>query len=87
MSPTNILMKFGMKGKLNQYFIRRFEILGNCGKVSYRLAFPFILSMVHPVFHVSMLKQYHHDDSHVIQWDSGCLDQNMFFEGELSSKP
>ena len=87
MSPTKILMRFEIKGKLNLYFIRRFEILGNCGKVSYRLTFPSILSMVHPVFHVSMLKQYHHDDSYVIQWDLGSLDQNMSFEEELSSKP
>ena len=31
---TKCVMRFGMIGKLNLYFIRPFEILGNCVKVS-----------------------------------------------------
>ncbi|XP_047259572.1 uncharacterized protein LOC107841496 [Capsicum annuum] len=51
-------------------------------QVAYELALPPGLSAVHLVFHVFMLKRYHPDDSHVIQWDSVILDQNLTFEEE-----
>lgn len=59
-----------MNEKLYLYFIKPFEILRKCGKVSYRLALPSIISMIHSVSHASTLKRFHHDDSHVIQWKS-----------------
>ncbi|WMV44953.1 hypothetical protein MTR67_038338 [Solanum verrucosum] len=80
--PTKGVMKFEMKEKLSPRFTRPFEILGKYGEVAYRLALPSSLSAVHLVFHVSILKQYLHDDSHVIKWDSIALDQNLSFEEE-----
>ena len=38
------------------------------GEVAYRLALPSQLLLVHDVFHVSMLRKYHPDPGHVIQW-------------------
>ncbi|WMV41771.1 hypothetical protein MTR67_035156 [Solanum verrucosum] len=52
------------------------------GAVAYRLALPPNLLAVHPVFHVSILKGYHHDDSQVIQWNFIYLDQDLSFEEE-----
>ena len=34
--------------------------------MAYELALPVELSPVHPVFHVSMLRKYIHDESHII---------------------
>ena len=61
------VMRFGKKGKLAPRYIGPFEILERVGMVAYLLALPLNLSQVHPVFHVSMLKKYILDPSHVLQ--------------------
>jgi hypothetical protein len=65
-APMKGITKFGKKGKLNPHFIGPFEILERIGHVAYRLALPLNLAGVHDVFHVSMLKKYISDSSHVI---------------------
>ena len=81
-SPTKGGMRFGRKGKLSPRFIGPFEILERYGEVANKLALPPNLSVVHHVFHVSMLKRYRYDNSHVIQWDSVALDQDLSYEEE-----
>ena len=76
------VMRFGKKGKLSPRFIGPFEILSRVGEVAYKLALPPILSVVHPVFHVSMLRKYIPDESHVISLDSVELGQDMTYEEE-----
>ena len=66
-SPSRGIIRFGMKGKLNPRYIGPFEILEKIGPVAYRLALPPELANVHNVFHVSMLKKYVFDPSHVIE--------------------
>ena len=73
------ILRFGRKGKLSPRFIGPFEILDRVGQVAYRLALPPDLSSVHPVFHVSMLRKYVHDPSHVIQLQSVQLDENLSY--------
>ncbi|XP_058068388.1 uncharacterized protein LOC131217467 [Magnolia sinica] len=63
------LMRFGQKGKLAPHFIGPFEILDRVGAVAYRLALPTTLASIHNVFHISMLKKYTPDDSHIISWE------------------
>ncbi|WMV32803.1 hypothetical protein MTR67_026188 [Solanum verrucosum] len=84
-SPTKDMMRIGKKEKLNSRFMGPFEILGKCREVAYRLALLLNLSAVHLMFHLSMLKLYCHNDSHVIQWDSIALDQNLSFKEESNS--
>ena len=60
------VMLFGRKGKLSPRYIGPFKILEMIGKVAYRLALPPKLSSVHNVFHVSMLRKYISDPSHVL---------------------
>ena len=66
-SPMKDVTRFRKRGKLNPRFIGPFEILERIGKVSYRLALPPAMSGVHDVFHVSMLRKYVHDPSHILQ--------------------
>ncbi|KAF5471847.1 hypothetical protein F2P56_008613 [Juglans regia] len=60
-------MRFGKKGKLSPRYIP-FEILERIGAAAYRLALPPHLSAVHNVFHVSMLRKYALDPTHVLEY-------------------
>ena len=68
-SPWKGVMRFGKKGKLSPRFIGPFEILKRVGKVAYELALPPNLQHIHNVFHVSMLREYHPDASHIIEYE------------------
>ena len=76
------VMRVGKKGKLSPRFIGTFEILSRVGEVAYKLALPPNLSAVHPVFHVSMLRKYIPDESHVLSLDSMDLGPDLTFEEE-----
>ncbi|XP_074292397.1 uncharacterized protein LOC141619267 [Silene latifolia] len=65
-SPMKGVMRFGKRGKLSQKFIGPYEILDRVGEVAYRLALPPALARVHNVFHVSQLRRYLSDPSHVL---------------------
>lgn len=78
-SPMKGILRFGRKGKLSPRFIGPFEILERVGQVAYRLALPPDISGVHPVFHVSMLRKYVHDPSHVIQHQEVQLDEHLSY--------
>ena len=65
-SPSKGVHRFGKRGKLKPRYIGPFEVLQRIGPVAYRIALPPELSQVHDVFHVSMLRKYVHDPTHVI---------------------
>ena len=50
--------------------------------MAYKLALPPSLSAVHPVFHVSMLRKYIPDESHVISLDSVELGPDLTYKEE-----
>ncbi|EOX99963.1 Uncharacterized protein TCM_009073 [Theobroma cacao] len=79
-SPTKGVMRFGKKGKLSPRYIGPFEILEKVGAVAYRLALPPDLSNIHPVFHVSMLRKYNPDPSHVIRYETIQLQDDLTYE-------
>jgi hypothetical protein len=74
------VMRFGRKGKLSPRFIGPLEILERIGTVAYRLALPPNLSGIHDVFHVSMLKKYVPDVTHVLESESLQIQPNMTYE-------
>ena len=55
-SPIKGVMRFGKKVKLAPRYIGPFKILERVGIVVYQLALPRSLSQMHPVSHVSMLR-------------------------------
>ena len=55
--------------KLTPRFIGPFEILKRVGPVAYQVALPPSLANLHSVFHVSQLRKYVYDPSHVIALD------------------
>jgi len=55
--------------KLTPRFVGPFEIVEKVGVVAYQIALPPSLSNLHDVFHVSQLRKYVYDESHVIQVD------------------
>ncbi|CAN6688839.1 unnamed protein product [Malus baccata var. baccata] len=66
LSPWRGVVRFGKKGKLSPRYIGPYSITERVGKVAYRLELPQELSKVHDVFHVSMLRHYVSNPSHVI---------------------
>ena len=66
--PKRGVSRFGVKGKLAPRYTGPFEIVERIGTLAYRLDLPPQLSHVHNVFHVSMLRKYEPDPSHVIMW-------------------
>ncbi|KAL5555342.1 hypothetical protein UlMin_037578 [Ulmus minor] len=79
-APMKGVMRFGKKGKLSPRYIGPFEILERIGKVAYRLALPPELSYVHNVFHVSMLRRYVSDPSHVLENEPIEVHKDLTYE-------
>ena len=66
-SPTRGVMRFGVREKLSPRYVGPFEVLDHVGEVAYRSTLPPSLAGVHNVFHVSMLRKYISDPSHIIE--------------------
>ena len=67
LSPWKGVVRFRKRGKLSPRYIGPFEIVERIGPVAYRLDLPEELSRVHNVFHISMLRKYISDPSHVFE--------------------
>ncbi|KAJ8761423.1 hypothetical protein K2173_001554 [Erythroxylum novogranatense] len=74
------VMRFGKKGKLSPRYVGPYEILERIGPLAYRLALPPELSQIHDVFHVSMLRRYRSDPSHIIQTSEVQLSDDLSYE-------
>ncbi|KAK2395736.1 hypothetical protein QL285_057442 [Trifolium repens] len=66
--------------KLTPRFIGPFQILRRVGPVAYHIALPPKLSNLHDVFHVSQLRKYYPDPSHVIEPETVELRDNLEYE-------
>ena len=78
--PKKGVARFSKRGKLSPMFIGPFKILERVGTVAYRLALPPSMAGVHEVFHVSMLRRYTPDLSHVVDWGEIEVDTDGTFE-------
>ena len=79
-SPWKKVMRFGRKGKLSPRFIGPYEVIEKVGPVEYRFALPPELEKIHNVFHVSMLRRYRSDPSHVVSSETIELRPDLTYE-------
>ena len=63
-------------------FIGSYEVIEKVGPVAYRLALPPELEKIHNVFHVSMLRRYKSDPSHVVSLETIELRPDLTYEEE-----
>ncbi|XP_027337267.1 uncharacterized protein LOC113850960 [Abrus precatorius] len=66
--------------KLSPKFIGPFEVLSKVGPVAYEITLPPNLSNLHPVFHVSQLRKYIPDPTHVIELDPVQVRENLSYD-------
>ena len=76
--PKKISLRLGIFSNLAPRYCRPFEILSRIGQVAYQLALPPNLK-VHNVFHISVLKKYVHDATHVINWNNVQVEHEGYF--------
>ena len=81
-SPWKKVMRFGKKGKLSPKFIGPYEVIEKVGPVAYRLTLLPELEKIHNVFHVSMLRRYRSDPSHVVSSERIELRPYLTYEEE-----
>ncbi|XP_021770648.1 uncharacterized protein LOC110734811 [Chenopodium quinoa] len=76
-------MRFGKTRKLIPKYIGPYEIIQKVGKVAYKLDLPKELERVHNVFHVSQIREYVPDVTHVLQPETIEMDDNLTYEERL----
>ncbi|KAA3483460.1 DNA/RNA polymerases superfamily protein [Gossypium australe] len=79
-SPWKKVLRFGWKGKLSPRFIGHYKVLKRVGPVAYQLELSVDLSQIHDVFHVSMLRRYRSDPSHVVPVEEIEVSPYLCFE-------
>ena len=75
-------MRFGNKGKLSPRCIGPYEIVERVGPLAYRLALPPELAKIHTVSHVSMLRRYRFDPSHIMKDSEIEIFENLIYVEE-----
>ncbi|XP_074299267.1 uncharacterized protein LOC141630329 [Silene latifolia] len=78
-SPMWGVMIFGKWGKLSKKFIVPYEILDRVREVAYHFALPPVVECVYNVFHVSQLRKYVSDQTHVLEVDNIELDDALTY--------
>ncbi|XP_021773566.1 uncharacterized protein LOC110737529 [Chenopodium quinoa] len=73
-------MRVRKKGKLSPKYISPYEIIQKVGKVAYKSDFPNQLEMVHNVLHVSQIRKYVPDVTHVLQPETIEMDEKLTYE-------
>ena len=78
--PWKGVLRFRKKGKLIPRYMGPYEIVERIGEVEYRLRLPPELASIHDVFHVSILRKYIADPSHVLRDQLVELKEDMTYE-------
>ena len=74
------VIRFGKRGKLSPRYIGPYQIIERIGPVAYKLNLSDELSRIHNVFHVSMLRKYVYDSSHVLKELPIHIEENLTYE-------
>ncbi|KAA3484872.1 reverse transcriptase [Gossypium australe] len=81
-SPWRKVLSFCRKGKLSPSFIGLYQIIKRVAPVAYQLELPTEVDRIHDVFHVSMLRCYRSDPSHIVPIKEIEIQPNLSFEEE-----
>ena len=81
-SPWKGVLRFGKRGNLSPRYIGPYKIVERIGEVAYRLELPSYLDRIHDVFHVSMLRKYIPNPSHVLTEQPVEIQENLTYEEE-----
>lgn len=81
--PSKSTIQFGKGTKLSPLFIGLFKVLEKFGRIAYHLTLQPHLHKFHNIFHVSVLKHYTDNKSHILQWK----ELQVLDEGTISIKP
>ncbi|XP_027098917.1 uncharacterized protein [Coffea arabica] len=65
--------------KLKPRYIGSYRIQSRVGTVAYQLELPVKMSRIHNVFHVSLLKKYHPDPTHILHTEDVELDETLTY--------
>ena len=74
------VVRFGKKEKLSPHYVGPYEICQRVGKDAYELRLPSELSLVHPVFHVSMHKNFIDDPKSVFPIVGLVVQENLSYK-------
>ena len=72
--PKKRSLKLGSYTKLAQQFCGPFQVFERIGLMEYKLSLPVHL-IIHNIFHISLLKKYIHDSTHIIDWNVVQVEQ------------
>nr|CAN81227.1 hypothetical protein VITISV_038888 [Vitis vinifera] len=79
-SPMKSIMRFEIKKKLNPRFVGPFEVLERVDTLAYKVALPPSLFKIHNIFHVSTLRKYMYDPSHVVELEPIQIYEDLTYE-------
>ena len=81
-TPTKGIGRVIKSKKLTPKFVGPYQILRKVGPVAYEVALPPQLANLHNIFHVSQLKKYVSDPSHILAEDEVQVKENLSFEAQ-----
>ncbi|XP_070031659.1 uncharacterized protein [Nicotiana tomentosiformis] len=73
-------MRFGKKEKLIPRYVGPYRVIQRIGRVAYKLKLPPEMSLVHPVFHVSMLKKVVRDMLLIVPVEAIEVNEELTYE-------
>ena len=74
------VMRFGKNGKISPQYIGPYRISKRVGSVAYELELPQELVVIHPLFHISMLKNRLGDPPLIVPIENGGIKDDLFYE-------
>lgn len=86
-SPMKRVVQSNKSGKLNPQYVGPYEILDTVGTLSYILELPPNMSWTHNFFHVSKLRRYIPDPSHVLEVEHLLIEGNLNEELKYEEVP
>ncbi|WMV46862.1 hypothetical protein MTR67_040247 [Solanum verrucosum] len=79
-SPMKGVMRFVKRVKLSSRYVGPHKILRCFGKIAYELDLSSNLALVHPVFHVSLLKKFIGDPTSIVPLERVSVNESLSYE-------